>query len=531
VSPQKEVEVKPKKVGAAGVGVFMCTLTFLGTRLGGGIVGVPGAAKNIGFMTVEIMMFFYAFMCMLSLWMLLRVREITKISSYPALGIYLYGKWSIYLFNGMIALSQCGVPIIFMIVFGDVASSLIRKIDENASPFWTSRWFTHSLLAFGMLYLIIKKEIQQLKYASLALLAMTIVFITLLTIHFFTSDPAPEPTQDLTETKFDVKFYASLPTVIVAFAYSSSLFTVFGSLKNKTIKNGLKAAYTAIWVGFIVYTVIPLIGFGLYGANIQSNLLKNIAEEAGVFPTIIECIFMVIAIMHIPICFFIGKEAFLIMFDEATRGSYTSQGIKVASDLATNKNSDGHKEEHKLDIHESKFVEQKCVDLEKNTPSSPKKGRRLTLPPIERKMTCEFHESHEGSGDVIDEENEGGEQEAVKADHPEACVQINNPKEYLNMHPFWYYSIVLTIYAVIVLLSIVVGDVSFFFGIIGATAGSMLIFLGPGSFYIITKHKHNIPMDTWFLKFSYVAAWFYSIIGFLGIPLLNACVIINYMRA
>ena len=47
-----ESEVPPPiKAISQGVGVFFCMLTLIGTRMGGGIVGIPYATQQIGFYT------------------------------------------------------------------------------------------------------------------------------------------------------------------------------------------------------------------------------------------------------------------------------------------------------------------------------------------------------------------------------------------------------------------------------------------------------------------------------------------------
>lgn len=45
-----EVERKENtNIKSAGVGVFMCMITLVGTRLGAGVVGVPYATQQVGF--------------------------------------------------------------------------------------------------------------------------------------------------------------------------------------------------------------------------------------------------------------------------------------------------------------------------------------------------------------------------------------------------------------------------------------------------------------------------------------------------
>ena len=375
-------------------------------------------------------------MGMFSIWMLLRVREITGKASYPDLGIYLYGNWSIYFVNALIGLAQLGFPIIFFIVFGDVAKGLIEEIDKNVDSFWTSRLLTHSLLALIMLYLILKKEIHQLKYAGFALLGMISVFVVLLFIHYLTSDPDPKPSQDLSETSVGVKFFANIPTMIASFSFQPSLFTAFGSLKNKTTKNGLVAGWSAIWTAYITYSLTPLLGFGLYGENVEANLLKNISQEDGFLPITLQIIFLVIAIVHIPIIFFIGKEAILIIFDEATRRSYSKQNSA-----------------------ENKVKED--PQLKKD----------------EESISAQNHEAHDSRREIL----ENGNSNNIDNIHQSNSVpstptnkskeKKSNPKEYLNMKPLYYYLVTCACYITVVTLSIIVGDVSVFFGIIGSTAG------------------------------------------------------------
>lgn len=307
----------------AGVGVIMCTLTILATRLGGGIVGVPNSAKVVGYVTLEIIQVVYALMGMYSMWMLLRCREITGKPSYSSLAMHLLGNWSLYFVNTIIAIAQCGFPIIFFIVFGDVAATLINKMSPNVPAFWTSAFFTHFILAVAMLYLIVKKEIHQLRHAGLFVLGLISLFILLLFIHYLISDPDPEKKEDVVDSTLNVKFFAAIPTIITSYSLQPSLFTAFGSLRNKTTKNGLIAGWTAIGICFIVYLITPLLAFGLYGSGVKGNLLINISKEEGALPIILKCIFIIIAVVKIPIIFFIGKEAILIMFDEATRRSYT----------------------------------------------------------------------------------------------------------------------------------------------------------------------------------------------------------------
>eukprot|EP00345_Euplotes_harpa_P005442 CAMPEP_0168326990 /NCGR_PEP_ID=MMETSP0213-20121227/5640_1 /TAXON_ID=151035 /ORGANISM="Euplotes harpa, Strain FSP1.4" /LENGTH=164 /DNA_ID=CAMNT_0008329827 /DNA_START=888 /DNA_END=1382 /DNA_ORIENTATION=+ len=162
-------------------------------------------------------------------------------------------------------------------------------------------------------------------------------------------------------------------------------------------------------------------------------MLKNVSEESGVIPIILLFLFMLIEVVHIPIIFFIGKEAVLIIFYEIT------------------------KKYHKPSIE----VDQELAKIDKNV--IPDEGEEQ---PVTEQQNVEI--------ELEDNEVQNNRDPRYKFDIHQAAKNVTetpmpNPKEYLNMKPVYYYSITLICYVTVILLSIVVGDVRLFFGIIGST--------------------------------------------------------------
>lgn len=63
------------------------------------------------------------------------------------IGHFCFGRPSIFVVNSFVAIGQLGLPIIYFIVFGDVAGGLIRRVNNTGVAFFESRWCTHTLLA------------------------------------------------------------------------------------------------------------------------------------------------------------------------------------------------------------------------------------------------------------------------------------------------------------------------------------------------------------------------------------------------
>mmetsp|Transcript_1233 Transcript_1233/g.1246 ORF Transcript_1233/g.1246 Transcript_1233/m.1246 type:complete len:166 (+) Transcript_1233:888-1385(+) len=163
-------------------------------------------------------------------------------------------------------------------------------------------------------------------------------------------------------------------------------------------------------------------------------MLKNVSEESGVIPIILLFLFMLIAVMHIPIIFFIGKEAVLVIFYELTKKCHlpvASVEIEVATVNGNVIPDEG--EEHPATNQQNLEIELDDFEVQNN-----------------RETRNELNDNNQPSKIITE-------------------TPTPNPKEYLNMKPVYYYSITLICYFIVVLLSIVVGDVRLFFGIIGST--------------------------------------------------------------
>jgi len=73
------------------VTVFVAMLTYVGTIIGGGVVGLPIAFYYTGIAFGIIMNLLCALGSVYSVYLLIRAKNITGLSSYSELGYYCYG--------------------------------------------------------------------------------------------------------------------------------------------------------------------------------------------------------------------------------------------------------------------------------------------------------------------------------------------------------------------------------------------------------------------------------------------------------
>jgi len=73
-----------------------------------------------------------------------------------------------------------------------------------------------------------------------------------------------------------------------------------------------------------VYTSLSLVALLKFGTGLEASILANVSHmKEGWLPIVIDVVFLLIIMMHLPIVLFVGKEALLIIVDEALRKSYS----------------------------------------------------------------------------------------------------------------------------------------------------------------------------------------------------------------
>jgi amino acid permease len=78
--------------------------------------------------------------------------------------------------------------------------------------------------------------------------------------------------------EFDVKLLASLPTIMLAYAFQTAFFPVYESLKYKSYANGIKMSLMAMFFVFAIYIGISLVA--LYQFKVlETDILVNLANK------------------------------------------------------------------------------------------------------------------------------------------------------------------------------------------------------------------------------------------------------------
>lgn len=79
----------------------------------------------------------------------------------------------------------------------------------------------------------------------------------------------------------------------------------------------------------VVYTIVTLFSILLFGSDIQGDILKNFGESDHQFKYILLSIYLVLSSLHIPMVFFVGKEAILQIYAEFRYASISKENDRI----------------------------------------------------------------------------------------------------------------------------------------------------------------------------------------------------------
>lgn len=134
------------------------------------------------------------------------------------------GRPSIFGISFILTLSSFGLQMIYFIVFGDITKSLISQVffepDDKSFSIWKERGTWVILLGASLFPLVIKKELKELKAASVILFAGISSFILILTFQFIfegNNDNDDEDSQSYFVLDRDLTFVKGVSMILVAF--------------------------------------------------------------------------------------------------------------------------------------------------------------------------------------------------------------------------------------------------------------------------------------------------------------------------
>ncbi|CAI2367628.1 unnamed protein product [Moneuplotes crassus] len=314
--------------------VYICALNTINTVLGGGILTLPYTMLQCGVIFGTTAFIISLLMGIICIKLLLELKEITGHSCYASIAYECMGRKGLIVINILIAILCLGVPLMFIVVFADAATPLVEDLlFENYSR---TREIVVVCNAIILLWFCFNKEVHNLRIASYtSIICVGLFFYVIVHILIYHWEELDNKIFDHIDNRKD-GYTLTIPNIILAFGFHPCFFPLYNSLKPelKNSKSGMKFTSMAFVFTFVVYISICCFSLIIFGDSLKSDILKNISESDYEYRRFILFVYLIISLMHMPMVFFSGKEAFLNLCIELKYGKISQYCEKVKSDSA-----------------------------------------------------------------------------------------------------------------------------------------------------------------------------------------------------
>ena len=282
------------------------------TIMGAGILSIPIIMRYIGFLLGIIFIIFLAFCTLYSVFILIRCHEITGKNGFSMLGKITMGKFGSILIKVIIIINNLGFCIAYFRIFGEVLQTIIQGW-VSPDSFWANNWhnFIYILLcSFIMFSFIFIKNLSALKKVAftgvsavlLFSLGLTLLFLHKAIHHYLDSNISwkfLKPNCSFSEA------FKMIPSVFLAFLFQFNVFPIYSSLKEKNLDSMMKASKIGVGYSLFIFLVVGIVGFLLYGLNMNETLLNSLSEDMTKFRNIssfIKFLIIIISISFVTTC-------------------------------------------------------------------------------------------------------------------------------------------------------------------------------------------------------------------------------------
>jgi len=251
--------------------------------MGAGILSIPIVMRNLGILLGIFFISFIAIVTIYSVDLLIKCQEITGKNGYSMFAKITMGTFGSFLVKIIIIINNFGLCCAYMRIFGEIIQIIVSAF-VNKDSFWVNHWHNYIyviLCTIIMGFFIFKDSIESLKKISYLGVLSIFIFTFFIIILFFYKN-----FYNLIDSNININFFfpncnmmealKSMPTVFLAFTFQFNVFPIYYSLKNRNRKEMLKATKIGVEFCFLIFLLIGITGFSMYGLKMNNTILKEL---------------------------------------------------------------------------------------------------------------------------------------------------------------------------------------------------------------------------------------------------------------
>ena len=267
---------------------------------------------------------FYIFMVIItfcSIHYLLECQKITGKNGFSMFGKITLGKFGSILVKIVLIIKGLGLCIIYLRIFGK-SLQIILQYWISPENFWMldTQMYIYILVgAVIFIFLTLIKDFFNIKKSVyFGMFAVLVIFICLLILLIYKLAKKNLSSDLSLEFIYpNCSFTKAIHTVLIlfiSFLFPSNSFLIYNSLKDKKTKSLKESLIIGLTISIIIYSILGIMGFLLYGYQIDNTILDCFNNEMIDYRNkniLIVILLIIICIMFIFFCFISFPNLFL----------------------------------------------------------------------------------------------------------------------------------------------------------------------------------------------------------------------------
>lgn len=236
--------------------VLTASFNFINSIVGAGIIGIPYAVQQCGFVTGVLMLAFVAYLVYRSVTILIDCGVKANKLDFEELAEHLLGRPGYFAVLIFMFLFAYGAQIAYLVVIGDTIPIVAELFLPNS--LLANRNFTIALVSiFVILPLCLLKDLSSLSWTSMLSIGADIALVLIVLI----AAPSASVEEGIRHNEISIlnpSVFVGIGTMSFAFVCQHNSFIVFRTLKERTVRNWERVAKGSIFFSFLMCSTLGI---------------------------------------------------------------------------------------------------------------------------------------------------------------------------------------------------------------------------------------------------------------------------------
>ncbi|KAJ2716725.1 hypothetical protein H4R19_000465 [Coemansia spiralis] len=281
---------------AAGESTLKVGFNVLNTIIGSGIVCLPYALHNAGFVFGLAMLVATAAMSQLSLYALVATGKRTGTAHFSSVTLAALGRPGYHLLNWSMIVDMIGTVILYLMILGDLATALANRYLPVAVGRACIVLGVSTVVVLPLLFFRNTGPLARLSVVSILCLPYILLAVALRAPHY----------AGRVKVEYPVLGPRVLPAMgVIAFTFSSchAAFPNYAGLRERSTAAWVRASSFATASATAVSVAFAVTGYVSFGSKAQANILENFPDSDGAI-NLARLLFAVSLVLTTPMGFY-----------------------------------------------------------------------------------------------------------------------------------------------------------------------------------------------------------------------------------